>query len=68
MIKEHKVGRILTNREICAVVKKPAIAEAIRLNRLRWFGHVERIEENRIPLPPPKGIEYEFRRKKKAEK
>ena len=23
--------------------------ETIRLNRLCWFGHVQRIEENRIP-------------------
>ena len=28
---------------------KPTIIETIRLNRLRWFGHVERMEENRIP-------------------
>ena len=41
--------RILTNREIYAMVKKPTIAETIRLNRLRWFGHVQRMEENRIP-------------------
>ena len=41
--------RILTNKEIYASVKKPAIIETIRLNRLRWFGHVERMEENRIP-------------------
>ena len=40
--------RILTNKEIYASVKKPAIIETIRLNRLRWFGHVERMEENRI--------------------
>jgi hypothetical protein len=25
------------------------ITETIRLNRLRWFGHVQRMEENRIP-------------------
>jgi hypothetical protein len=31
------------------VLKKPTIIETIRLNRLRWFGHVQRMEENRIP-------------------
>ena len=30
-------------------LKKPTITETIRLNRLRWFGHVQRMEENRIP-------------------
>ena len=30
-------------------LKKPTIIETIRLNRLRWFGHVQRMEENRIP-------------------
>ena len=30
------------------VLKKPTIIEKIRLNRLRWFGHVQRMEENRI--------------------
>ena len=29
--------------------KKPTISETIRLNKLCWFGHVQRIEENRIP-------------------
>jgi len=31
------------------VLKKPTIIETIRLNRLRWFEHVQRREENRIP-------------------
>jgi hypothetical protein len=39
----------LINIEIYARVKKPTITETIRLNRLCWFGHVQRIEENRIP-------------------
>jgi hypothetical protein len=40
---------ILTNREIYASVEKPTIIATIRLNRLRWFGHVQRMEENRVP-------------------
>jgi hypothetical protein len=31
------------------IVKKPIITETIRLHRLCWFGHVQRMEENRIP-------------------
>jgi hypothetical protein len=31
------------------MVKNPTITETIRLHRLRWFGHVQRKEENRIP-------------------
>jgi hypothetical protein len=37
---------ILTNKEIYASVKKPTIIETIRLNR---HGHIQRMEENRIP-------------------
>ena len=40
---------MLTNREIYASVKKPTIIETTRLNRLCWFGHVQRMEENIIP-------------------
>ena len=40
--------RILTNEEIYANIKKPTMTETIRLHRLSWFGHVQRMEENRI--------------------
>jgi len=40
-----------------AMVKKTTITETIGLNRLRWFGHVQRMEENKIP---PKSIIYGF--------
>jgi len=44
-----KNWRILTNKETYASVKKPTVTETVRLNRLCWFGHVNRMEENRIP-------------------
>ena len=46
---EKENWRILTNKESHASVKKPTIIETIRLNRLRWFGHVQRMEESRVP-------------------
>jgi hypothetical protein len=46
---EKENWRILTNKEIYAIVKKPTVTETMRLHRLRWFGHVQRMDENRIP-------------------
>jgi len=51
---EKENWRIVTNKEIYAVAKKPTITETIRLNRLCWLGHVQRMEENR----PPKRVSY----------
>ena len=31
------------------LLKKPQQKKTIRLNRLHWFGHVQRVEGNRIP-------------------
>ena len=36
-------------KKFMQILKKPTITEKIRLHRLRWFGHVQRMEENRIP-------------------
>jgi hypothetical protein len=46
---EKENWRILTDKAVYAIVKKPTIIETVRLNRLRWFGHVQRVEGNRIP-------------------
>jgi hypothetical protein len=46
---EKENWRILTNKEIYAILKKPTITETLRLHRLCWFGHVQRIDEDRIP-------------------
>jgi hypothetical protein len=57
---EKENWMILTNKETYAIVIKPTITETIRLNRLHWFGHVQRLEENRIPSIP----QYEFGKNK----
>jgi hypothetical protein len=41
--------KVLTNKEIYDIVKKPTVTETIRLHTLRWFGHAERVEGNKIP-------------------
>jgi hypothetical protein len=46
---EKENGRILTSREIYAMVKKPTVTGRGRSNRLCWFGHVQRMEGNRSP-------------------
>jgi hypothetical protein len=38
---EKENWTILTNKEIYTSVKKPTIIGTVRLNRLRWFGHVQ---------------------------
>jgi len=43
------------------VVEKPTITETVRLNRLRWFGHVQRMEENRIPKKVYMNLETRLR-------
>jgi hypothetical protein len=45
---EKENWRILTNKEIYAIINKPAVTETVRFHRLRWFGHERRMEENRI--------------------
>jgi len=46
---EKENWRILTNKEIYASVKKTYYNRYNKFNRLRWFGHLQRMEENRIP-------------------
>jgi hypothetical protein len=40
---------LLTNEEVYANNKKPTVTETTRLHRLRCFGNLQRMEENRFP-------------------
>ena len=45
----EKIGGYYPIKKFMQGLKKPAITETLRLNRLYRFGHVQRMEENRIP-------------------
>jgi hypothetical protein len=47
---EKETQRILVNKEIYAMVKKPTITQTIKLNTFCWYGHIQGMEENRIPI------------------
>jgi hypothetical protein len=38
-----------SSKNTYANVKNPTVIETTMLNRLRWFGRIQRMEENRIP-------------------
>ena len=45
---EKENWRILTNKEIYAIVKKTHYNRDNKVKKLHWFGHVQRMEDNRI--------------------
>jgi ribosomal protein L32 len=47
--KEKENWRILTNKEIYAIVKKSNITEKIRVHRLCWFGQYREWKEIEFP-------------------
>jgi hypothetical protein len=46
---EKENWRILTHKEFYVIIRKPTVTEKIMIQKLRWFGYVRRMEENRIP-------------------
>jgi hypothetical protein len=48
-LESAKIYNMGNNGKIYAVVKKPTITETVRFDRLHWFGHVQKMEENRVP-------------------
>jgi len=48
-VRNNDGWRIRTNTELQAMYQKPSVMKDIKAGRLRWLGHVERMEAERTP-------------------
>jgi hypothetical protein len=55
-VRENGTWRPRTNKEIADLYKEPDIVTEIKRNRLRFIGHVERMEKTRSVKKIFKGI------------
>jgi hypothetical protein len=62
-VMENNVWRIKYNEELNTLLKGEDIVRFIKSLRIRWLGHVERMEENAMPKRMLKGRLYSKRRK-----
>jgi hypothetical protein len=60
---ENNIWRIRHNEEINTLLKGEDIVRFMKSQRIRWLGHVERMEDNTTPKRMLKGRLYYKRRK-----
>jgi hypothetical protein len=48
-VQDNGQWRIRYNKELCELYCEPDLVACIRLKRLQWAGHVQRMEGTRIP-------------------
>ena len=48
-VKENELWRIRQNDELEAIIKGENIVRFIKCQRIRWLGHIERIQDTEIP-------------------
>jgi hypothetical protein len=53
-VMENNIWRIRHNEEINTLYKGDDIVRFIKSQRIRWLGHVERMEDNTMPKRMPK--------------
>jgi hypothetical protein len=62
-VMENNVRRIRYNEELTTLLKGEDITRFIKSHRIRWLGHVVRMEDNAMPKSLLKGRLYSKRRK-----
>ena len=48
-VKENELWRIRRNDELEAIIKRENIVRFIKCQRIRWVGHIERMQDTAIP-------------------
>ena len=66
-VKENELWRIRQN-ELEAIIKGESIVRFVKCQRIRWLGHIERIQDTEIPKKEVrKAVRNETKRKTKNE-
>jgi hypothetical protein len=48
-VRQGREGRIRNNEEIYYIIRKKDIVRFVKARRISWIGHVERMEDSRMP-------------------
>jgi len=62
-VKENELWRIQRNNELEATMKGENIVRFIKCQRIRWLGHIERMQDTAIPKKMLYGKLYATRRR-----
>jgi hypothetical protein len=62
-VKENELWRIRRNGELEAIIKWENIVRFIKWQRIRWLGHIERMQDTAIPKKMLYGKMYATRRR-----
>jgi len=62
-VKENELWRIRRNDELEAIIKEDNIVRFIKCQKIRWLGHIERMQDTEIPKKMLYGKLYATRRR-----
>jgi len=62
-VKENELRRIRRNDELEAIIKGENIARFIKCQKIRWLGHIERMQDTAVPKKMLYGKLYATRRR-----